>query len=215
MAQRTIHYLFGELFSRQIELKDKNRFLIGSIMPDAYADISDRDTTHYKVKTNEIVYFDFNMFREQYNELIMKDDLYLGYYMHLVEDAFYRKFIYNEDNKMPSSQEDVVILHNDYHILNSYIVSKYNIQNKINNVIDFSNEPINNLASFRVNEFIDEMSYDFNEQITGDTHFITEDMLDEFVEKYVPLGLEELQSIRSGKFNLQAIDYAWARKRKA
>ena len=59
------------------------------------------------------------------------------------------------------------------------------------------------------------MSYDFNEQITGDTHFITEDMLDEFVEKYVPLGLEELQSIRSGKFNLQAIDYAWARKRKA
>lgn len=35
MAQRTIHYLFGENFSKQIELKDKNRFLLGSVMPDA------------------------------------------------------------------------------------------------------------------------------------------------------------------------------------
>jgi len=46
MAQRTIHYLFGEIFSRQVELKNKNRFLLGSILPDAYADVSDRDKTH-------------------------------------------------------------------------------------------------------------------------------------------------------------------------
>ena len=31
MAQRTIHYLFGELFSQQIEIKDKQRFLLGNV----------------------------------------------------------------------------------------------------------------------------------------------------------------------------------------
>lgn len=45
MAQRTIHYLFGELFAEQIVFKDKNRFWLGSILPDAYADKSERDIT--------------------------------------------------------------------------------------------------------------------------------------------------------------------------
>ena len=53
MAQRTIHYLFGELFSKQIELKDKQRFLLGNVLPDAYAKGSDRDRTHFTVKTLE------------------------------------------------------------------------------------------------------------------------------------------------------------------
>lgn len=41
----------------------------------------------------------------------------------------------------------------------------------------------------------------------------TEDMVDEFVEQYILVGLEELQSIECGKFILQASDYAWQRKR--
>ena len=42
MAQRTIHYLFGEVIANQIELTDKERFLLGSIMPDAI-EVCDRD----------------------------------------------------------------------------------------------------------------------------------------------------------------------------
>lgn len=213
MAQRTIHYLFGEIFSKQMKLKDKNRFLLGSVMPDAYSDVCDRDSTHYKIKTEDHIYFDFNKFREQYLELICNDDLYLGYYMHLVEDAFYRQFIYNGEFRMPCSKEEVMLLNNDYHILNSYIVNKYNIQNVFEKPIDLAQEPISKIAVFRMNEFIEEMSHDFTEQTTGETIFLKEDMLDEFIDKYVPLGLEELRSIQSGKFILQAQDYAWLRKR--
>lgn len=213
MAQRTIHYLFGEIFSKQIELKNKNRFLLGSIMPDAYADVCDRDRTHYKIKTENQVYFDFNMFREQYFEQMCKDDLYLGYYMHLVEDAFYRQFIYSGEFKMPRSKEEVTVLHNDYHILNSYIVKRYNIQNVLEKSINLEQEPIGKIAPFRMNEFVEEMSYDFTEQTTGVPYFLKESMLDEFVDKYIPIGLEELQSIQGGKFILQAHDYAWLRKR--
>lgn len=41
MAQRIIHYLLGEIFSKEIELKSKERFLLGSIMPDAYMNLKD------------------------------------------------------------------------------------------------------------------------------------------------------------------------------
>ena len=126
MAQRTIHYLFGELFAKQIEFKDKNRFLLGSVMPDAYAAKSERDTTHYKcaTKSNQ-KYFDFEMFRMQFGKKMQQDDLYLGYYMHLVEDVFYRQFMFKRQEKVPGTPEEVSVLHRDYHILNSYIVKKY------------------------------------------------------------------------------------------
>lgn len=213
MAQRTIHYVFGEVFSKHINLKDKNRFLLGSVMPDAYEDVFDRDRTHYTIKTGNQVYFDFCAFREQFHELILNDDLYLGYYMHLVEDAFYRQFIYNERFKMPHSREEVTILHNDYHILNSYIVNKYNIFNELKTSIGLEREPISKIATFKINEFIEDMSYDFKERTRGETHFLTENMVDEFIDKYVPLGLEELQHIQNGTYTLQALDYAWTRER--
>ncbi len=213
MAQRTIHYLFGEIFSKHIRIKDKNRFLLGSVMPDAYADICDRNSTHYITQRENQVYFDFNRFREQYFELLRIDDLYLGYYMHLVEDAFYRKFINNGESRTPCSQEEVAVLHNDYHILNSYIVNKYNIHNIFEKSVDLTQEPIRKIAVFRISEFIEEMSHDFTEQTTGETVFLKENMLDEFINKYMPLGLLELQSIQSGKFALQAQDYAWVRKK--
>lgn len=212
MAQRTIHYLFGEIFSRQVELKDKNRFLLGSVLPDAYADVCDRDKTHFKVKNENKSYLDFHAFREQFQDFICKDDLYLGYYMHLVEDAFYRQFFYNEHRKMPRTKEDVIRLHKDYHILNAYIVKKYGMKNELVWEQNIENEAFQKIASFRVDEFLEEMSEDFREEITGETFYITEDMVDEFVEKYVPLGLEELKCVKKGDSGLKPKDYIWVKK---
>ena len=210
MAQRTIHYLFGEIFSQHVELKDKKRFLLGSVLPDAYADVSDRDKTHFKHRMPELnkTYFDFDKFKEQYSELMQKDDLYLGYYMHLVEDSFYRNYIYCGRFTMPKCREEVPFLHNDYHILNSYITEKY----KINNIlepVDISDEPLCEIADFRVAEFIADMENDFTEQTKGETVFVTEDMLDEFIEKYISEGIEELKSIQRRTDYLKAIDLAY------
>lgn len=131
--------------------------------------------------------------------------------MHLVEDAFYRQFIYNGRFQIPRIREEVAMLHNDYHILNSHIVNKYNIHNALKTPIDLEQEPISKIATFIINEFIEDMSYDFEERTIGETHFLTGNMVDEFIDKYVPQGLEELQHIQSGKYTLQALDYAWAR----
>ena len=212
MAQRTVHYLFGEMISNQIILTDKKRFLLGSILPDAI-DVSYRNTTHYKVKTDTHKYLDFDAFRNIYFDQILHDDLYLGYYMHLVEDAFYRTYIYNDRFTMPRTRDEVPVLHNDYHILNSYIVKKYGITNILGNTFSLENEPLCEIAPFLIDEFLWEMAYDFSEQTEGNTVFLTENMLDEYIKTYIPLAIEEATCIRSGSTILRATDYAWLIKR--
>ena len=213
MAQRLIHYLFGDIFSKQMPALDRNRFLLGSVLPDAYANAADRDRTHFIKKNDTQVYFDFEKFREQFLPWILKDDLYLGYYMHLVEDAFYRQFIYSGRFTMPRNMEEVRILHIDYHIINSHIVAKHQLQDNILKHVELGQGPIGDIAEFRANEFLEEMSCDFIERIEGETRFFTECMADEFIDKYAALGFDELQSIRNGKSILSATGYTWKRNK--
>lgn len=212
MAQRTIHYLFGETIANRIEIADKKRFLLGSIMPDAI-EARDRNQSHFKVRTDSVSYFDFEAFRNQYIRLMLRDDLYLGYYLHLVEDAFYRAFIYQDCFTMPRTPEEVKLLHHDYHILNSYIVHQYGIHNILKKDIILAHEPIARIVPFRIHEFLEELSRDFTEQTDGATVFLTESMLDEFIEAYLPLAIEEIKNLRNGTSALWAMDYAWPRKR--
>lgn len=203
----------GQLKRPTFSLLYRNRFLLGSVLPDAYANAADRDKTHF-IQKNEIqVYFDFEKFREQFLPWILKDDLYLGYYMHLVEDAFYRQFVYSGRFTMPRNMEEVRVLHNDYHIINSHLVDKYRLKDDIPKQVGLGQGPIGDIAEFRVNEFLEEMSCDFIERTEGGTRFFTECMADEFIEQYVSLGVEELQSMRNGESILKATDYTWKRNK--
>ena len=211
MAQRTIHYLFGEMLSNEIELTDKERFLLGSILPDAI-ERCDRDKSHFKVRTDMLSYFDFEAYQNQYRDLIQQDDLYLGYYMHLVEDAFYRAYIYQDCYTMPRNPEEVEWLHQDYHILNSWIVQKYGIHNILKKNIALDHEPIARIAPFRLRKFLEELSEDFAEQTSGTTVYLTESMVEEFVETYVPLAVKEIKNLKQGASALKSRDYGWLRR---
>ena len=204
MAQRLIHYLLGEIFSEEIELKNKKRFLLGSIMPDAYMNLKDRDKTHFANRTEETTYFDFNLFREKFDRQINEDSLYLGYYMHLVEDVFYRQFIHRDEFRITKSQKEISMLHNDYHILNSYIVSKFNCQNILQEKINLDSEKIMEIAEFRIEGFLKDFAGDFSDKTQGET----------VIEEYVPVMLEELRAVKKDKSILVAKDYKWKRGKK-
>ena len=212
MAQRTIHYLFGEIISKEIMLSDKKRFLLGSLLPDAI-DPAFRNASHFKIKTTMHKYYDFEAFRNQYLPLMLHDDLYLGYYMHLVEDAFYRTFFYTDRFTMPRTREEIPALHNDYHLLNSYIIQKYHMQNILGNSFSLENEPLSRIAPFTIDTFLSDLADDFTEQPKGNTVFLTESMLDEYVTTYVPLAIKEVNSIKNGGSSLRAINYTWPAKR--
>lgn len=211
MAQRTVHYLFGEIISEHIALTDKERFLLDSVLPDASA--GERDRAHFKVKTDMKAWFDLDEYRNRFFDLMQRDDLYLGYYMHLVEDAFYRCFFYQNRFARPSCPEEVRLLHQDYHILNSHVVQKYGIHNILTGAYDLAGEALSEIAVFRVSDFLKEMAGDFTESTQGTTVFLTEAMLDEFVQTYVPLALEEMRRLKAGTSGIKASDFAWKRNR--
>ena len=131
--------------------------------------------------------------------------------MHLVEDAFYRVFLYTGRINMSRTPEEVKVLHNDYHILNSYIVKKYQLQNKLTYPVSLETEPIGSIAPFHIDTFLKELANDFTEQTKGSTVYLTESMLDEFVETYLPLAIEEVKSIKNGFSTLRTSDYSWLR----
>lgn len=58
-------------------------------------------------------------------------------------------------------------------------------------------------GEFRVEGFLKEFEQDFLEDISGETFYITEAMVDEFVERYFPIVLKELESVRNGKSSLR------------
>lgn len=216
MAQRTIHMLFGTLLSDKIELVDKNRFLIGSILPDAYINPTERKIAHYikYIPDENSLYFDYEDFFGKFQNEIMNDDLYLGYYAHLVEDAFYRYFLYYEKHFMEKIKSyELTILHNDYHILNSYITKKYALPSHPAIPVGFENELLNEITEFDIEKIIDDYKNDIVEVSAEKTVLLTEDMLEEFVAEYIDVLVDELRSIRTGRSRLNALDYRWENKK--
>ena len=212
MAQRTIHYVLGELLLRECPERDRKRFLLGSILPDAYSAREERKLAHFTDRsTPGLMFFDFDAFRQRFGGQMAADDLYLGYYMHLVEDNYYRLFFRERvgvgiDGMAP---ETVERLHRDYTLLNAYIVENYGIRNEIERPPDFESEPINAIARFDLDRFLTDFAEDFTRQTEGKTRYLTEPMLDEFLERHLPLLLRELRAVRAGGRGLIARDMAW------
>ena len=100
-----------------------------------------------------------------------QDDLYLGYYLHLVQDICYRHFVYDKYHWNPMIPGNVEKLHKDYSIINFYVAEKYNLKNDITVPVNFDSEPINDLCSFDVKWLMDSM-YGYFKEVDGEIFFL-------------------------------------------
>jgi len=214
MAQRMIHYLIGTILVDEYQIRDRRRFLLGSILPDAYVQNQDRDLTHFAERRDPgISYYDFEAFRNRFQKK-MDDSLYLGYYMHLVEDVFYRRLIrIDHDLRLYEDPDSVRKLHFDYQLLNRYIVDRYHLQNELLNPPDISQEEIMSVAELDTDAFLQELSNDFTEKVEGTTTFLTEQILREYLDKYLGEIRKECGAVIRGDHYLTAKDLAWEKKR--
>ena len=213
MAQRTIHYLIGEDLIG-LGIRDVDRFRIGNVLPDAIEDLVFRNLTHYQVDTEldgkSVRYSDFERFRREFAPLVETDDLYLGYYMHLVEDACYRIFWHKVrlfDRNM--TREKVAVLHNDYHLLNAYIVRSRGLRNETVFPENFEREPILTLYPFRLRALLDELREDFAEEPKGTTRYLTEALLERFLAEAAGVCREALRRILAGDEPMDPHDLMW------
>ncbi len=209
MAQRTVHYIFGHILAERCGLDDVPRFLLGCLLPDAIRSKTDRDVSHYAFRgVDGSRYYDFHRFRSDFTDRF-DDPLYLGYYMHLAEDNFYRAFCHRDYHLYFIREKDVRALHRDYHLLNPYLVERYALVNRLTLPADFDAEPLSRIARFDLAGLQTDLAQDFIEHPEGEFTFLSRAMMDEFITRYLPPVEEELRAVLEGKALLRAADFAW------
>ena len=211
MAARTVHYALALLICKKCNIENIDRFIAGELLPDAIEHNNvNHAKTHFKI-TYEVCkkLIDTKSFLEKYRAMIMKDDLYLGYYLHLIQDAVYRRFLYTDEGFINKRNGNYVSeLHNDYALLNEYIINKYGLE-IIDNAINI--DCIDEIYDFKYNELLDELKLDFSNRGTGTTVHLTEDMMDRFIEISFGICCEELEALKEKNSKFNYLFYSWSR----
>ena len=141
------------------DLKDPARLRLGAVLPDGAV----RGNSHLKqcICEGTRFHYDLEFYREHYGPRMRTDALYLGYYLHLVQDTFFRNFIYGEchfDSSVPGNVEK---LHHDYAVTNFAVAERYGVDKTMVVPLDLTGESINELAEFDVPELVREVQTQF------------------------------------------------------
>ncbi len=210
MASGMIHLTFSKLLEADIVLRDRSRFRLGHILPDMTEGKTARDKSHYMEKADggASVVIRFDRFQNDYLNETCIDDLYLGYYLHLIQDAMFRRYIY-QDKKIHREKEPNFVerLYNDYSLLNSYCKQKFHVDCDIEFPTNFRQEKINDISSFCVAKMTSKEDIDITHK--GPATIFGETMLDEFLNRYLPVCAKEAEEVRKQSTALSPMDFKW------
>lgn len=210
MASSMIHLAITNQIINDLQIKDLERLRLGCILPDGAI----HGNGHLKIRVyNETrSTYDFESFRERFGERMKSDDLYLGYYLHLVQDVFYRYFVYSEHNWDPLPPGNVEKLHRDYELTNEYVAKKYHLDPDMIQPLDLSGEPILTVAEFNVRQFAANIRKQFQPVNSNEEcFFFTRDMADDFIERAAKLCRKELSDLAEGKEAMNSLEWSWVR----
>ncbi len=150
MASRILHLAAAKLILDEHPTADEKRFRLGSILPDA----GERVSAHFRVRIDggTKTMMALGGFRARFADK-MDDPLYLGYYLHLVQDIVFRKVFYLDHGWKVDSPQKVERLYDDYRILNTWAIEKFALREDLTAPEDFSAEPICAVSDFALPEF--------------------------------------------------------------
>lgn len=141
MPSRIIHLVISEKIAKHFRLT-LGRFNFGNLLPDAHGKTREtKAASHFRIlresyehaKTSDYQYYDYNRFLFKYRSKI-HDDLYLGYFSHLLTDEIwihdvYIKYMRDEQRKKRIDQ--LKNYYNDFSKLNQIIIEKYALKKNI------------------------------------------------------------------------------------
>ena len=135
MASRILHLAAAKLILDEHPAADEKRFRLGSILPDA----GERVSAHFRVRIDggTKTMMALGGFRARFADK-MDDPLYLGYYLHLVQDIVFRKVFYLDHGWKVDSPQKVERLYDDYRILNTWAIEKFALREDLTAPEDFS-----------------------------------------------------------------------------
>ena len=209
MASSVVHLAITSELIKRYSFKNINRLKCGVVIVDA----GYNGNSHLKINVLDGLKktYDFDSFRQMFGKKMQEDDFYLGYYLHLVQDALYRRFVYEKYHWNPKIPGNVERLHRDYVIVNDYIIKKYNLVNDLLIPENFNEEIINNLCSFDTEGFRKRMDSYFIPVKDQDIFFFTREMSDEFIDEAIDLCVHEIKCLARNESGIDMYEYAWMR----
>ncbi len=213
MASSIIHLAITNELIKRLSFTDANRLKFGAVVVDAGVGGNMYGNAHMKVNVQDgkKKTYDFDRYREMFGERMLKDDLYLGYYLHLVQDALYRNFVYDRYHWNPVLPGNVERLHKDYEIINQYVINKYGLMNDLIVPDRFEDEALNQISAFDTKRLMQDMSSYFLPVDEEPIFFFTKEMSDEFIEEAMEFCVDEVKKIRNGERGIDMLTYAWKR----
>lgn len=210
MASRIIHLAITMELAKCCDFKDINRLYFGAIIPDGTSNRQEYLKSHFKMQIGEKERtYDLTCFRNQFSDLMLKDDLYMGYYLHLIQDLLYRHFVYDRYNWDPRPAGNLERLYDDYRQINAYIIKEYDIKCELQKPKGFAEEPINRIALMDLEGFLGEYRKDFEEVEYKERFFFTDGMVDEYIQWAVGYCKKELDALRSGTHYFDEYEWSW------
>ena len=209
MASRIIHLaIAGQIADLHPDL-DTNRFYLGSVLPDACGDKSAHYSKYVANGTKKT--HDLTRFRKEFGDRLPQDELYVGCYLHLVQDILFRQTMYEELHFDSRPAGNVARLHLDYHLTNRYVIQRYGVKVIPFAPADLEQEPLWKAHAFFLRDFLEEMKQDYLDCPEGSTVFFTEEIADQFIERALKACLTELEALRSGEGYFDEVRFAWKR----
>ncbi|MBQ1589492.1 MAG: hypothetical protein IIZ96_02670 [Oscillospiraceae bacterium] len=211
MASRIVHLAIASQIVKAHPLPEPERFFLGSILPDACPD----KKAHYRKLLAEGTKrtLDLSGFRGLYGDRLQSDPLYLGYYLHLLQDILFRNEIYGVVGFDPGPAGNVPQLHLDYRLTNRYVIDKYGLHSQLRIPADLETEPIWKEWRFALDPFMKEFAQDFLDTPQGKPVYFTEAIADRLIERSAELCQQELEAIRTGAGFLDENRFAWKVRR--
>lgn len=210
MGSRIMHLaIANELLTEYPDL-DRNRFLFGTLLPDAATE----GNSHARIDVCDggMRTYDLTGFRRQHAGRLNTDALYLGFYLHLIQDMVFRQFVYGACRWDPAPPGNIERLHRDYAILNGHLIGKYRLSPDVAIQPGVEAEPLLRDCSYDPDALVRELKADFAQKESGALFFFRRDMADEYIAQSLPYCRREIAAVQTGSGFMDELSMAWARK---
>lgn len=207
MASGIIHLAVTKELTKSLPFRDAGRLFLGCVLPDGAAD---RNRGHLKKSLcdNAKKTYDLNGFRERFAGLIQSDDLFLGYYLHLVQDILFRRFMYVEHGWNPRLPGYVERLHRDYAVTNAAVIRRHGLTPDMVRALEPGPE-LARLGEFDIPRFVETVRGYFTPAEETECFFFTVDMAEAYIGRAVELCLQELEHLKNGGPLMDSGAWAW------
>ena len=209
MASSIMHVAISAAVLKEFPEIERNRFLLGAMFPDAAGPGNGHRKINVCNETKKT--YDLPGFRAQFAEQLKTDPLYLGYYLHLVQDLVFRNYVYKVHHWDPMPEGNRERLHNDYAITNSYIIDRNGLAPDMELPDGIEAEPLFAEERFDLSGFLQNYRAYFGQKVSGDIFFFTREMADECIAMCLEKCIAEVNALRAGAGYIDEIEYAWDR----